>query len=67
MHVTFSIVYAAFFKDLPPGEKKERKEAPAFMVFSLMLTAVGTLLLFFYSSALFDIVKIVVTGVTGGS
>ncbi|MFV1950519.1 MAG: monovalent cation/H+ antiporter subunit D family protein [Nitrospinota bacterium] len=61
------IVYAAFFKELPPGEKRERKEAPAFMVVSLMLTAIGTLLLFFYSSALLDIVSIVTAGVTGGN
>ncbi|MGR3179669.1 MAG: monovalent cation/H+ antiporter subunit D family protein [Candidatus Anammoxibacter sp.] len=44
------IVYKAFFKDLPEGENAERHEAPVFMVAPLILTALGTLALFFYPS-----------------
>jgi len=53
------IVYAAFFKDLPPGETNERREAPAIMLVPLMLAAIGTLLLFFTPSIFFDLAKMV--------
>jgi multicomponent Na+:H+ antiporter subunit D len=53
------IVYAAFFKDLPPGENGERREAPAIMLVPLLLTAVGTMLLFFVPSLFIDLADIV--------
>ncbi len=56
------IIYRAFFKDLPQGETAERKEAPALMLVPLMLTAIGTVLLFFFPSLFLDLTKIVVAG-----
>jgi multicomponent Na+:H+ antiporter subunit D len=53
------IVYAAFFRDLPPGEKVERQEAPAMMVVPLMLTAIGSLVLFFAPSVFLDLARVV--------
>jgi multicomponent Na+:H+ antiporter subunit D len=53
------IVYAAFFRDLPPGEKAERREAPAMMVVPLMLCALGTLALFFAPSLLLELARVV--------
>ncbi len=54
------IVYAAFFRDLPPGEKAERREAPAMMVVPLVLTAIGTLVLFFAPSVFLELARMVV-------
>lgn len=53
------IVYAAFFRDLPPGEKAERREAPTVMVVPLMLTAIVTLILFFAPSVFLDLARVV--------
>ena len=61
------IVYAAFFKDLPPGEKAERREAPAFMVVPLMLTAIGTLIILFCPSFFIDLAGMVAASTTGGN
>jgi len=61
------IVYAAFFKELPAGEKAERHEAPAFMVVPIMFTAIGTLALLFWPSLLFELTGMVVASVTGGN
>lgn len=54
------IIYSAYFKDLPKGEKEERQEAPLYMVVPLMLTAVGTLMIFFNPSYLIDLAKMVI-------
>jgi multicomponent Na+:H+ antiporter subunit D len=59
------IVYAAFFKELPPGEKAERREAPAFMVVPLMLTAIGTVIILFYPSFFIDLAGMVAASTTG--
>jgi multicomponent Na+:H+ antiporter subunit D len=53
------IVHAAFFRDLPPGEKAERHEAPTTMVVPLMLAAIGTVLLFFAPSVFIDLARVV--------
>jgi multicomponent Na+:H+ antiporter subunit D len=57
------IVYRAFFKE---PEVKRISEAPAFMVVPLVLTAVGTLILFFMPSLFLDLSKMVVASITGG-
>ena len=49
------IVYAAFFRDLPAGERAERREAPVTMLVPLMLTALGTTVLFFAPSLFLDL------------
>ncbi|VAX25656.1 Na(+) H(+) antiporter subunit A [hydrothermal vent metagenome] len=54
------IVYAAFFRDLPPGEKAERKEAPVYMLAPLIITAIGTLALFFAPSIFLDLARVVI-------
>ncbi len=51
------IVYAAFFRDLPPGEKVERQEAPAIMLVPLMIAAIGTLVLFFAPSVFLELAR----------
>ncbi len=51
------IVYAAFFRDLPPGEKAERREAPTIAVVPLMLTAVIVVVLFFAPSVFLDLAR----------
>jgi multicomponent Na+:H+ antiporter subunit D len=61
------IVYAAFFKKLPPGETAKRSEAPAFMVVPLMVTAIGTVALLFWPSLFFELAGMVVASVTGGN
>lgn len=61
------IVYVAFFKDPPEGEPQGIKEAPALCVVPLMITAVGTVALFFASPLVLDLVRIAVTGVMGGN
>ena len=48
--------------ELPQGEKAEINEAPAIMVVPLVLTTVGTLLLFFVPSLFLDLAKMVVAG-----
>lgn len=53
------IVYAAFFRDLSPGEKAERREAPPIMVMALMFTAIGTLVLFFAPSVFLELARVV--------
>ena len=53
------IVYAAFFRDLPPGEKAERRETPTIMVVALMFTAIGTLVLFFAPSVFLELARLV--------
>ncbi len=60
------IVYAAFFKDLPSGEKAERREAPTIAVVPLMLTAVIVVVLFFAPSIFLDLASMVAASVTGG-
>ncbi len=59
------VVYAAFFKEANPGGGI--KEAPAFMVVPLVLTAMGALALFFAPSVFLDLARMAVTGVTGGN
>jgi multicomponent Na+:H+ antiporter subunit D len=59
------VVYAAFFKEANPGGGI--KEAPAFMVAPLVLTAMGALALFFVPSVFLDLARMAVTGVTGGN
>lgn len=54
------IVYAAFFRDLPPGEKAERQEAPIVMVVPLALTAIGILVAFFSPSMFLDLARLIV-------
>lgn len=72
------IVYAAFFKEpesehhaTPPtphggvGSESKIHEAPAFMVIPLLITAIGTLILFFAPSVFLDLAKMVVAAATG--
>ncbi|TKS57839.1 MAG: cation:proton antiporter [Nitrospira sp.] len=54
------IVHAAFFKDLPPGEKAERQEAPTVMVVPLVFTAIGILVSFFMPSIFLDLARMIV-------
>jgi multicomponent Na+:H+ antiporter subunit D len=54
------IVYAAFFKDLPPGEKAERQESPVAMIVPLVLTAIGVVVSFFTPSVFLDLAKLIV-------
>ena len=68
------IVYAAFFKKpndnhplLNPGQSAINiHEAPAFMVVPIMVTAIGTLVLFFTPSLFLDLAGMVVASVMGG-
>lgn len=75
------IVYAAFFKEpggghhehhTPPNPPLDKggnggvHEAPAFMVVPLVLTAIGTLMLFFAPSIFLELAKMVVAGVMAG-
>jgi len=58
------IVYKAFFKPSPiSGHRYEMREAPVLMVGALMITSVAVLVLFFYPSIVFDLVKLVVASV----
>jgi len=52
------IVYAAFFRNLPAGEQAERREAPATMLVPLIVTAIGTTVLFFAPSLFLDLAGI---------
>ncbi len=77
------IVHAAFFKGSDESEAisdkltdkdsslvtrhSSLKEAPALMVVPLMLTAAGTLALFFMPSVFLELAKMVVAGVTEGN
>ncbi len=54
------IVYAAFFRELPPGERADRHEAPTVMVAPLALTAIGVLVAFFAPEVFLDLAKMVV-------
>ncbi len=61
------IVYAAFLKEPSAGEPGGKGEAPLWMLIPLLLTALGTVLLFFFPNgplALID--RIVDQSVTGG-
>lgn len=62
----FPVIYIAFFKELPEGESPERKEAPLFMLIPLVLTAIGTVLLFLAPSFYLKLVDMVVKSVLGG-
>ena len=53
------IVYAAFLKASEPDEKTVLREAPTLMVVALMLTAVGTVVLFFWPLPALTLAKIV--------
>ncbi|MES4785441.1 MAG: hypothetical protein C4294_06040 [Nitrospiraceae bacterium] len=44
------ILHAAFFRELPQGDKAVRQEAPTIMVVPLVLTAIGILVSFFMPS-----------------
>jgi multicomponent Na+:H+ antiporter subunit D len=54
------IVYAAFFRELPRGEKADRHEAPAVMVVPLALTAAGIMVSFFAPEVFLDLAKLIV-------
>jgi len=60
------IVYAAFFRDLPAGEQAERQEAPAIMLVPLIITAIGTTVLFFAPSLFLDLAGIARGELKGG-
>ncbi len=60
------IVYRAFFRK-PEGDTSGMKEAPAIMVVSLVITALGTLALFFRPGIFLELARITVSGLTGGS
>ncbi|MEN2986416.1 MAG: monovalent cation/H+ antiporter subunit D family protein, partial [Thermodesulfovibrionaceae bacterium] len=66
------IVYAAFIKKqkyhISFGDnKREIREAPIFVLFPLILTAIATVLMFFYPFFFLEIIKIIVFGVKGGN
>jgi len=69
------IAYAAFFRDPAPVPHDEHhheeagqiQEAPAMMVVPLILTAIGTIGLFFVPSVFVDLAKIVATAAMGGN
>jgi len=56
------IVYAAFFKELPAGEKAKRREAPSLMVIPLTITAIVTLALFIWPSVFLELARMAVAG-----
>jgi multicomponent Na+:H+ antiporter subunit D len=61
------VVYKAFFEE--PREEfdgGEIKEAPAFVVVPLMLTAIGAIILFIYPQPFLHLAEIVVQGTIGG-
>jgi len=60
------IVYSAYFKKLPAGEVAEVKEAPIYMVVPLLITAVGTVLLFLNPSYVLELARIVLSAPAGG-
>ena len=65
------IVYAAFFRepkyaDVSGGAPEGIREAPAFMVVPLVITAIATLVIFFWPSLFLDLARSVVGAATGG-
>ncbi|MGH7227956.1 MAG: monovalent cation/H+ antiporter subunit D family protein, partial [Nitrospiraceae bacterium] len=54
------IVYAAFFRELPTGERADRHEAPIVMVVPLAMTAIAILVSFFMPSIFLDLAKMIV-------
>ncbi|MDT8440900.1 MAG: monovalent cation/H+ antiporter subunit D family protein [Desulfuromonadales bacterium] len=54
------IVYRAFFAASPTGEETGRKEAPLFCLVPLCLTALGSLLLFFFHDTLLRLAQMAV-------
>jgi multicomponent Na+:H+ antiporter subunit D len=50
-----------------PNPKSQIREAPVLMVVSLMLTAIGALLLFFAPSVFLELAKMIAASVTGGN
>ncbi len=67
------IVYVAFMKEPKPDPHHHEHsssgihEAPVFAVAPLVLTAIGTVLIFFYPSLFLEIIKIIVANVIGGN
>jgi multicomponent Na+:H+ antiporter subunit D len=67
------IIYAAFFKEPAldhrhnPGPKTKIQEAPVLMVVPLVLTGIGTLVLFLAPSFFLDITRIALHAVIGGN
>ncbi|WP_291353200.1 monovalent cation/H+ antiporter subunit D family protein [Desulfosporosinus sp.] len=55
------IIYSAFFKELPTDEVEGLREAPPMVVVPLVITALGTLTLFFWPSLLLDLARMVVS------
>ncbi|ODS42069.1 MAG: cation:proton antiporter [Candidatus Altiarchaeales archaeon IMC4] len=62
----FPIVYRAFFKELPDGESGDRQEAPLMVLVPLLITAIVTMILFFYPYAFYELAKLTVEGIGGG-
>lgn len=54
------ILYAAFFREMPAGERTERHEAPTVMVVPLALTAAGLLVSFFAPELFLNLAKLIV-------
>ena len=51
------IIYIAYFKDLPEGTSPAFKEAPALMLTPMIITAIGTIILFFVPYLLLQLLK----------
>jgi len=62
----YPIFYRAFFKPLPEGESQDVKEAPLMVLVPLLITAIITILLFFYPSTFFELARMTVEGIGGG-
>lgn len=63
------IVYKAFFKPLPEGDDIKVKETSgytAFMVFPLLVTAGGVIVMFFASPVMLGLAQLVINAVFGG-
>lgn len=57
----FPIIYRAFFKAAPEGQRYDRiKEAPPACVIPLTVTAVASVLLFFFPGVLFDLTSLMI-------
>lgn len=54
------VVYRVFFKDLPEGETAEWNEAPVLMIAPIILTAIGTIALFFLPGTFIKLASAVV-------
>ncbi|HEX9757036.1 MAG TPA: monovalent cation/H+ antiporter subunit D family protein [Nitrospiria bacterium] len=61
------IIHAAFLKDLPDREEPRIQEAPPWMIGPILVTAVGTILLFVAPSFFMKIAGLVVGSLNGGS